>query len=492
MARADSRATAARWSSERAIVLWLTFDDVPLDGARRDGAIVRALPAGADVFSVFAAMRETGVADVRRVGVLGTTEEQIRLGAAAGVGATVGVAEDEGRRCDLSAAEADFVVFPEQVDDLDETTFGTHRRLRPYVLLNPGPALTSETVKRAAIRSDLCHREPEYAAVEQRVREGLRQAAGVGEDWGVALLAGGGTAAVELVVARCVRPGHRLLVVENGAYGERVRRMAERHAINHVVVGAPWTAPVAADAVASAIDDDVDAIAVIHHETTSGLLNPIAEIAAVAKERDVRLVVDAVSSFGVEDIVLEDSGIDFLACSSNKCLHGLPGAAFVLVSPAGATRVAEVPAPSLYLDLAAYLAVETSGSVPFTPAIPAILALDAALRDFAVQGGSRERGRRYTERTGVLDRGFAELGLTQLIEPAARSRSVRSVRLPEGWTFAGLHAELKERGYVIYAGQGVLAHEIFRVCCLGELEPTALEGLVGELSTILSGVPAAA
>src|SRR5262249_8722936 len=147
------------------------------------------------------------------------------------------------------------------------------------------------------------------------------------------------------------------LLCENGVYGERLRAMAERRRIPVVAVEAPWTRPIEAgegERILSQIAD-VDAIALVHHETTTGLLNPLAGVAALARLHDVRLVVDAVSSFGAEEISLAGSGIDFLCCSANKCLHGLPGAAFVLVSPAGAARAAEVRPTSLYLDLTSYL-----------------------------------------------------------------------------------------------------------------------------------------
>ncbi len=229
----------------------------------------------------------------------------------------------------------------------------------------------------------------------------------------------------------------------------------------------------------------------MHHETTTGLLNPLAAIAVVCRQAGVRLVVDAVSSFGAEPIELRDSGIDLLVASSNKCLHGLPGAAFVLVSPAGAARAAEVPRRSVYLDLQGYLRAAETGSVPFTPAVPAISALDAALGELAERGLAAHQAA-YRARAAVLDELIDRLGFEPLLEPELRSSSIRAVRLPPGVAFADLHDPLRASGFVVYAGQGKLASEVFRISCMGALEPPVLLGLEARLAELLRGARVAA
>jgi 2-aminoethylphosphonate-pyruvate transaminase len=496
MAIADSAETATRWASSRAIDLWVCFGATfPLQQARDEGAIVvyyEGEPASA--FRVFEQMRLASVADVRRVGVIGTTSEQLAAGRCAGVAAVVGIADDDALRAELLAAEPDAIVGSGQLERFESDRYGRGRLLRESVLLNPGPALTTDGVKRAAAGVDLCHREPEFIVLENRIRMRLRQVAEIGDEWHVALISGSGTAADELALAASVRPGRKLLLLENGVYGQRLEQMAARRGIPTEVVRAVWTEPVDVDDVEHALRAEplIDAIALVHHETTSGLLNPLDRIAALARDVDVRLMVDAVSSFGAEKIELADSGIDFLACSSNKCLHGLPGAAFVLVSPEGAARAAEVPPSSVYLDLPAYIRSAEVGSVPFTPAIPALAALDAALAELIVEGGIAARRESYAARCAVLDAAFERLGLEQLIRPEDRSLCVRSVRLPAGISFERLHDRLKQDGYVIYAGQGPLAREIFRVCSLGALQPAALEGFADRLELALVADPAAA
>jgi 2-aminoethylphosphonate-pyruvate transaminase len=476
MARASSAETVAGWAASRAIDLWVLFGpSVHLAAAAEDGATVRAI-AEPSSFAVFEAMRSAGIDDVRRVGVASRDATGLEAGRRAGAGAVVGVTDVPERAATLLAAEPDAVVTEAEFADLYARRYAADRPFRPQVLLNPGPALTSEAAKRAAAGVDLCHREPEFTLLEQSLREKLLRVAEVGPGWRVALISGSGTGADEMAIRAAVRPGRRLLVVVNGVYGERLRAIGERAGIGVLPSQWDWTEPVDPGEIELllASEHDIDAVAVVHHETTTGLLNPVAAIAETARDLDVRVVVDGVSSFGVEDLALEGSGVDFLACSSNKCLQGLPGAAFVYVSPAGLERLAKVPPTSVYLDLGGYLDGEERSSVPFTPAIPALAALDAALDELFVLGPAEHR-RQYAERAKTLDAVLAELGLEPIVAPQHRSRTVRSVPLPVGVDYASLHDELKRHGYVIYAGQGPLAKTIFRVCCMGTLEPEVLE-----------------
>jgi 2-aminoethylphosphonate-pyruvate transaminase len=483
MAVALGAETARRWATEPACLLWVAFAQQGLLApAELDGAIVVAAE-DATPFAIFAAMDVTGVDDVRRVGVLGSSAVHLAAGRKAGAGAVVALTGAAGIR-ELLDAEPDAIVDPVDFPELYAERYGRERLLRPLVLLNPGPALTTERVKRAAAGVDVCHREPEWAGVEERVRDKLRAVAGVPLEWGVALVAGSGTAGLETAVRAAVRPGRRLLVVENGVYGERLGRMAKRAGLDWTSVGGPWTQPIDVARVEAALaGGGVDAVAVVHHETTTGLLNPVAELAAAAREAGALILVDAVSSFGAE--TLDVGALDLVACSANKCLHGLPGAAFVLCSPAALERAAAVEPTSVYLDLRAYLEGAEKGSPPFTPAVPALAALDAALDELLAEGPAARQAD-YAERAVVLDGELTRLGLEQVVPPADRSRSIRSLRLPAGVTFAEVHDELKAAGYVVYAGQGPLASEIFRVSCMGALELDALRAFAAELERALA------
>lgn len=528
MPHANSAATARRWATERAIDVWVLFardlevapaadlgdalqavrDDggcvvtvTPLEDTRSTGTQKADYPGLADrvvvgpaapsPFGLFAALETAGIGDVRRLGVLGWSVAALDAGHRAGAGAIVGFApaSAEGRRR-LLDGQPDAIVEAAGFRALYGERWASGRSHRERVLLNPGPAVTSDRVHRAIAGPDLCHREPEYVSLFGSVRRKLLRVAGVGDDWGIVLLGGSGTAAMEAMTGAFVRPGRKLLACRNGIYGERIATIAARLGIPTVTVDASHTTPIDPVAVAAALDADptIDAVALIHHETTTGLLNPIHEIAAVADARGVLLLADAISSFGAEDLYLDGTGIDVVAGTSNKCLHGLPGVSFLLLSPRAQTRAGQVPPRSLYFDVPNYLRAQVKGTVPFTPAIPAIYSLDAALDELFDEGLERRR-EHYRERMVYLDREFSRLGMEPIVAAAHRSGSVRSLPLPAGATYDELHDAVKRDGYVIYAGLGQASASSFRVCAIGNLEVGALEGFIASLEGALERIP---
>jgi 2-aminoethylphosphonate-pyruvate transaminase len=521
---AEHHDTARRWATERAITCWAWFcDDLRPDDvaalclaateSRADGAVwalvvrpgdtptvaehqladeVVVGAAAPEPWGLFAALQAAGASDVRRLGVIGSSRAVLEAGHRAGAGAVIGLAADNpDARLLLLPAQPDAIIAPDAFAALDAERYASGRAHRQRVLLNPGPAVVSDRVHRAVGGPDLCHREPEYSDILERVRRKLLAVAGVPDDWAMVMLAGSGTAALEAATGAAVRPGKKLLVCKNGIYGERVETIAHRLGIPAVVVSASDLEPIAPQAVATALDADseIDAVAVIHHETTTGLLNPVREIAAVAQARDVPVLVDAISSLGAEELQLDGTGIDFVASTSNKCLHGLPGAAFILISPRGQDRIAEAPPRSLYFDLGNYLKAQAKRTVPFTPSIPALYGLDAALDELA-DAGLANRKALYQARADYLDDAFTRLGLTPRVAPAHRSRSVRSLPLPEGMDYDTLYDRLKAEGYVIYAGLGAAAKTSFRVCALGALTVEALLGFTAALERAIAVQPA--
>ena len=519
MPYADTVATVRSWAEDRAIAVWTMFAgdlptaalaalDTDLQSVRNDGAafvlvvpddvtptplerrladIVVRGPLPPSPFGLLVALAAVDVPDVRRLGLIGGSKEALVAGGCAGAGAIVGIAGPCGQsRLDLLPGQPDRIVAPSDFAAMDSFMYGRNRHHRQLVLLNPGPAVVSDRIHRAVAGPDMCHREPEYSEIFARIREKLRHIAGVGQDWELALIAGSGTAAMEAMVGASVREGHHLLVCRNGVYGDRLATIGERLGIETLAVRGPQTEPIDLAAVASALDadPDIDAVAVVHHETTTGLLNPVHEIAALAGSRGVRVIVDAISSFGAEELRIAGSGIDMVACTSNKCLHGLPGTSFLLLSPAGAARAAEAPRRSLYLDIAGYLAAQKKDSVPFTPAVPAVYALEAAL-DELIDEGLAHRQEAYRARVALLDVAFERLGLEPTVAAPARSSSVRSLRLPTGVSYENLHDALKRDGYVIYAGLGDAAKSTFRVCTLGALGLDVLSDFVESLERAL-------
>jgi 2-aminoethylphosphonate-pyruvate transaminase len=360
-----------------------------------------------------------------------------------------------------------------------------------WVLLNPGPACTSKRVQQALLRGDLCHRESEFSDLLLGLQRKLRAAMVLPQTYGVVLVTGSGTSAMEMAVSSAIRPGRALAVVNNGVYGDRLVNIARAHGIQVHEVKAPWTAlPLLNELEALlAAHDDIDAVAAVHHETTTGLLNPIERIGAIARAAGVQFILDAISSMCCDPLDVEAVHADFLCGTANKGLHGLPGISFVYVSPAGRARVAEVPPRTIYLHIGTYLSQQERGDVPFTPAVQICYALDEALDELAERGGTPARIADYAQRAATIRRGIADLGLTQLLPPdVPHANAVTAIRLPAGLTYQVLHDRLKEEGYVIYAGQGGLSREVFRVASMGELSQATLEAF---LTTLEQAIEAA-
>jgi 2-aminoethylphosphonate-pyruvate transaminase len=355
------------------------------------------------------------------------------------------------------------------------------------ILLNPGPVVLSERVRQALTAPDLCHREPEFYDLQDRIRASLLAVYGLSpENWAAVLLSGSGTAAVEAMVTSLVPQNGRLVVVENGVYGERLTTIARTHAIPVVPVTHEWGAEIDLERLASALDSDPRPthLAVVHHETTTGRLNQLGEIGALCHERQIGLLLDAVSSFGAEPLEFEGWGISACAIAANKCLHGAPGIAMVcthrdaLPGPNGINR-------SVYLDLGTYLRAQDQRDTPFTPAVHTCYALAAALDELLEEGGWSVRRTHYRQLADQVMQGLQDLGIKPLLPAEASSVVLRAYRLPADITYDNLHDGLKARGFIIYAGQGGLARRIFRVSTMGAITEADMERFLNAISAVL-------
>jgi 2-aminoethylphosphonate-pyruvate transaminase len=359
---------------------------------------------------------------------------------------------------------------------------------RQYWLLNPGPVNTSEGVKNAALRPDLCHREPEYAALMRGVRQKLLDVAGVSPgEYKSVLIAGSGTAALELGLSSMIREKKKLLVVVNGVYGERIDKIAALHGIERRRVVADWRARPDLEHIDRELRDDpsIDAVALVHHETTTGLLNPVREVGAIAKKHHRLFFLDSISAFGGEALDLKACGVDFMACTANKCLHGLPGVAFLLLTPRAEAHIADVEARSLYFDLKNYIAQEDANTIPFTPCVPGMYTLDRALDELLAEG-TEKRIATYRQRAAFLRRELRAIGLELYLDEHLLSNTITTFKLPKNTTYPELHDALKAEGFVIYAGQGKLASEIFRIANMGHVPMSAYESFVKSVRSFLA------
>ena len=358
--------------------------------------------------------------------------------------------------------------------------------MRQYLLLNPGPVNVSSRVQQALLRGDLCHREEEFSDLLVAVRSKLLRAFAP-QGYTAVPVSGSGTLAVEAMVSSALPEGRKLLVINNGVYGERMLRMAEAHRIPAVELRYGWTERPDLSRIEETLRTDpaISAVALVHHETTTGLLNPVAEVGAITRRAGRWLLLDAVSALGGEDLDLTHDGVDLCACTANKCVQGLPGVAFVLVRNEAMAAMQDYPRRSLYLHLPLHWEAQERRSIPFTPSVQAWYALDAAL-DELLEETVTARVQRYRAAATLLREGFVRLGLKFLLPPEYQANSLTSLLLPEGMTYQRLHDDLKGRGFVIYEGQGKLQTGVFRVANMGHLTLDDFRRFLGALETVLA------
>ena len=350
---------------------------------------------------------------------------------------------------------------------------------REWILLNPGPANTSRSVREALVMPDLCHREPEFFEMMRECRERLARLAGCADRFAAVLFTGSGTAAVEAAVASAVPRDRGLLIVNNGVYGDRLIRIARAHGIPTEVLTYDVVTPVDPADVEAALRarPDVSHVAVVHHETTTGLLNPVMDVARVSDRLGRRTLIDAMSSLFGEPLAVDADGVDFVMASANKCLQAVPGVSFVLGRRSALDALASQPPRSVYLDLHGHYVSQERDNTPFTPAVQVLHAMRQALVELEREGVAA-RIARYAENARVLRRGMAALGFEILVPEGARSSILTTFRLLPGLAYDALHDAMKRRGYVIYAGQGDIRTYAFRVSNMGTLTPRDLEGVV--------------
>jgi len=362
---------------------------------------------------------------------------------------------------------------------------------RPTILLNPGPVTLTERVRRSLLREDLCHREPEFAELTLDVRARLESVYPAAAGRFVAVpMTGSGTCAVEAMLASLVPPaeqGGKVLVVANGVYGERMAAMVRAHGKGLELARADWLEPMdlrgAERLLAS--DPGITHVAAVHVETTTGRLNDLAALAHVCRRYEKPLLLDSVSAFGAEAIDFGGWPIEAVAATANKCLHGVPGICFALVDRR-VIGTKKTGAPSLYLDLFRYHETQRDGMSPYTQSVHACFALQEALRELEDQGGQEARRARYRSLTGRIRASLAELGVETLLPPDQSSSMITAYRLPRGRTYTELHDALKRAGFVIYAGQGNLGDEIFRIATMGDVQDDDVDRLLDAFAAVLS------
>lgn len=352
----------------------------------------------------------------------------------------------------------------------------------PYLLLTPGPLSTTKGV-RSAMLKDWCTWDEDYNSVVQAIRTELVTIGSKSDAYTAVLMQGSGTFSVESAL-QTIMPddGHTLLVLANGAYGERMASIAEYASIPVIKQTALEMQTFSLECLEKTLQDNpfITAVAVVHCETTTGILNPIDEIGKIVKKYDKLFVVDAMSSFGGIPIDMDALDIDVLISSANKCIQGVPGFGFILFKK-NVIRKCEGNARSLSLDAYDQWKVmeKDHGKWRFTSPTHVVHAFSEALIELVLEGGVGKRNERYRANQLLLVEGMEALGFECVVERSLQSPIITSFYSPKAskYCFEAFYASLKERGFVIYPGK-VSNIDSFRIGTIGDVHPEDIARLL--------------
>ncbi len=341
-----------------------------------------------------------------------------------------------------------------------------------YKLLTPGPLTTTASVKKEML-SDHCTWDEDYKQITQKIRSRLLELAHASpQEYTVILLQGSGTYGVEAVLSSALGKKDQLLIVANGAYGDRMEDIAEHNGLDFITYRENYNRIPDAEEIKNILSKNpsVSHVSMVHIETTSGIQNDIEAVARVVKDQGRVFIVDAMSSFGGVDIPMQKMGIDFLISSANKCIQGVPGFSFI-IARRSLLLECKGKARSLSLDLYdQWETMEEDGKWRFTSPTHTVLAFAKALEELEEEGGIKARNQRYFENNRLLIAKMEEIGIHTYIGSTHQSPIITSFLYPDhrNFTFAELYAYIKANGYAIYPGK-VTQADTFRIGNIGEI-----------------------
>jgi len=358
------------------------------------------------------------------------------------------------------------------------------------ILLNPGPATTTDSVKQAQIVPDICPREEEFGNLMKDIRNNLVKIAEGDENYTSILFAGSGTAVMDSVINSVVPPNKKVLIISNGSYGERLVKIAHTYEIECHELKYDWGNKIELDEVKSILEQekDISCIGVIHHETTSGILNPIEEIGKIAKEYNCTFIVDTISSFAGVPFSIKECNIDFMMSTSNKCIQGMAGVAFVICKKSELERIKNYPKRSFYLDLySQYDYLERNSQTRFTPPVQVMYALKQAITEF-FEEGAENRYSRYKKNYQTLLDGLRERGFNIFLKDDVKHSNILvTINEPNhpNFDFKVFHDKLFEKNFTIYPGK-LKNKRTFRIAVMGAIDYNDIKKFLKTLNEVLN------
>jgi aspartate aminotransferase-like enzyme len=359
--------------------------------------------------------------------------------------------------------------------------------LEDNLLMMPGPVPVAPRVLRAMSKPMINHRSTEFAGIYTDCREILSSVFQTKND--IFLLSGSGTAGMEAAVGSVAGSGDKVIAIENGKFGERFKDIASLYA-EVVPLVFEWGHPVDLEMVKEKLEEGAKAITLVHNETSTGILNPAAEIGKLAKKYGALFIMDGVTSLGGDDVKVDEWGVDIAVVGSQKCLAAPPGLAVVSVSEKAFEAIKGVAKRPYYNDLLAYKGSgdKPKPETPYTPAIPLFYALQEALH-IVKEEGMEARIKRHRVLTGAVRAAVAEMNIEmfpQLNEYSHYSNTISAMKAPAGISGEDIQNDMKKRGIIIAGGQERLKGKIFRIGCMGIVTARDVLSTIQQLEIVLN------
>ena len=353
------------------------------------------------------------------------------------------------------------------------------------IIFSPGPANISERVRKALTLPDIGHREEELSWLLQEAKDLLARLLKIdGQDYEVVIFSGSGTLAIEALITSLTGWSKTLFIISNGIYGERANEIGLTYGVNVKEMRLDWGVLPDLDEVERQVKaPEVGGVYLIHHETTTGLMNPLSEVARLAKKYDKLVLSDTISSLAGENLDFS-WGLDSVLGTANKCIRGVPGVAFAVLSPDLLNVIQNRERRSYYSDLLTHYQREQKNETPFTPPVHALFAFREALRE-TLDEGVDNRIAHYGNISQLLRAGLKDVGLKLFLAEELYGNTMTSIYLPSGISYETLHDRIKRQGFVIYNSQGRLRGQLFMLGNVGLISEQEINDFLVVLRQVL-------
>jgi 2-aminoethylphosphonate-pyruvate transaminase len=364
------------------------------------------------------------------------------------------------------------------------------KMIEKKLLFAPGPVMSHDRVKKAALAPDICHRRPVFENQYKEIRENLLKIFRANnKEYTTVVVSGSGTASNETVISSVTPNNKKVLLISNGEFGNRLKQIIDCYDLSLNLLEFEWGEYPDLEHIEDELkkDKDIGLISMVFHETSTGMINPVHEVGKLAEKYNKMYHVDAISAVGGEDVNVQRDNIDFCTGVPNKALGGQPGASFICIKKSRINQIADIPRRNIYLNLQHHIKeAELHNQTPNTPSVVMFLTLNEALK-VLLEEGLEETIKRYKENASIIRKGLQEIGLKILIEEEKiMSNTVTSAFLPANINVKDFINNMDRLGYVLYLGKGPLLNQnLFQVANMGQIFPRDCEEIIKVIRRVL-------